>query len=84
MVRLTCVFRLFRTRTMGAAEPLVDGIEQAGVAGLGEALAAAFGVSAVEVDAVDQPGPVTGVGADQRRHGEARSMPAAVTRTSRV
>jgi Na+-translocating ferredoxin:NAD+ oxidoreductase RnfC subunit len=48
-----------------AAELLVRGIEQAGVVGLGEALAPAFGGAAVEVDAVDQPGSVAGFGADQ-------------------
>jgi len=52
----------------GAAELLVCGIQQAGVVGLGEALAPTLGGTAVEVNAVDQPGPTAGLGADQRRH----------------
>jgi hypothetical protein len=67
MVRLTCVFRL----SDRAAELLVRGVEQAGVVGLGEALAPSLGGAAVEVRAVDQPGLVAGLGADQRCHGDA-------------
>lgn len=53
-----------------AAELLVCGVQQAGVVSLVEALAPTFGGAAVEVDAVDQPGPVAGLGADQRSRGD--------------
>lgn len=43
-------------------------IKQVGIVGLGEALASVIGGAAVEVDAIDQPWPVAGLGADQRRH----------------
>jgi len=51
----------------GAAELLVSGVQQAGVAGLGEALARVVTVPAAVMDAVDQPRPAAGLDRDQRR-----------------
>jgi len=53
-----------------AAELLVRGVQQAGVVGLGEALALVVPASAV--GAVDQPGAAAGPGGDQRGQRHAR------------
>ena len=70
MVRLACVFNM-RVQVVphqndGAAELLVRGIQQAGVVSVGKALTAALGGTTVEVDAVDQPGPVAGLAQAKR------------------
>jgi hypothetical protein len=55
-----------------AAELLVGGVQQLGVAGLGEALALVLAACAAAVDAVDEPGPLPRCDADQRGEGYAR------------
>jgi hypothetical protein len=57
-----------------AAESLMRGVQQAGVAGLGEAFAPA--PPAGVVSAVDQPGPVPGLGGDQHGRRQARAVAA--------
>jgi|HubBroStandDraft_3_1064219.scaffolds.fasta_scaffold127536_2 hypothetical protein len=68
MARLTWVGRVVPDQDNRPVELLVGGIQQAGVIGLGEALAAVPAGPAVQVRAVDQPCPPGGAGpgGDQR------------------
>ena len=55
----------------GPCQLLMGGVQQAGIVGLGEALAPVLAMPAGGVSAVDQPGPAAGPGADQRGHRQA-------------
>ena len=63
---LTWELRLSQTTTSGAGELLVRGVQELGVAGLGEPFALVLAAAAALVHAVDQPAPAARLDSDQR------------------